>query len=73
MDAIDILVNGKTTLHLNINFDKRAHQLAHSRIKQTVVNAGFDWKDAEVSVNHWPERGRHLSKSKGYVSLGASG
>lgn len=35
--------------------------------------SGIEWKNAEISVTNWPEKGRAYIKNAGFVTVGAYG
>jgi hypothetical protein len=42
-------------------------------IREAVIAKGFDWKDSDIFVANFPERGRYLQKSTGFFDMCAGG
>ena len=66
---MNIVINGDTVLTVSIG----AGKYAHSKIKEAVVNAGYDWEKTDISVANWPEKGRYLQKVAGRTQINAGG
>lgn len=50
------------------NWQKTAEKLARAAVKE----AGENWIDAEIFI-HLPERGRCMTKDKGFINLQSHG
>jgi len=64
-----VINNVETELFLK----KGDNKANHSAIKDAVEKTRKTWKDSEILIEDFPEKGRSLGKRPGFMTLCASG
>ena len=64
---INATINGQD---LELSCDKKS---VMQTIKTVIEKQGKDWQESSFFVPHWPEPGRYIEKSAGFISFGSGG